>query len=145
MGRCELCRGQAPKGYKLTTVTQPSIGGEFLAGGEPSCSGPRGGPLPGGRAHKTMQEVRPGRRLQPFPNSPRPQILLGFDTHCWSFPYSLSKSLSTCKRERELNHRRNDNGLEKICQPLDTPSTPSPGLQEQHHPAHAGTSRSLMT
>lgn len=27
-----------------------------------------------------------------------PPLLLGYATYCWSFPYSLSKSLSTCNQ-----------------------------------------------
>lgn len=117
-------RGHAPKGYELTIVTAMSWGRlfgrwqmELLPTPGVATGAPTNGQADKPCGSETWQKALAIVRSQPLP--------LGCDTHCCSFPYSRSKSLSTCN-ERESSIIREMTTLEKICQPPDTPSTPSP-------------------
>lgn len=90
-----LARGHTPKGYEIMTIRRPPqdrISGQWWTE-LPWLPGCR---QDGRSVDEVMWEVRLGRRVFPFPSrTPFPPTLLRADTHCWSFPYSRSKSLST--------------------------------------------------
>lgn len=83
------------------------------------------------------------------PGSEAPAIshltLLQFDTHCCSFPYSLSKSRSTCKERESSVNGAMTTRWKKISQLTETCSTPSPQPAATAHPVPTRPSRSLTT
>ena len=70
---------------------------------------------------------------------------VGFDTHCCSFPYSLSKSLSTCKERDNSIAGGMTAGWKKSTSHKKLPPCPPPVCRKQHGPIHTSTSTSFTT